>query len=84
MPANLIVKNRPVFILLISLVFLSVSCKKNTDDNGGGYSDLNVSFTFDLPSTCAEMFLTSKHDNQNRLYLYVAAKEGGVKILQYN
>lgn len=26
------------------------------------------------------MFLTSRHDNLNRPYLYVAAKEGGLKI----
>ncbi|MEP7254917.1 MAG: hypothetical protein ABI666_04025 [Ferruginibacter sp.] len=76
MPVN---KSIPVFILLIGFTLMISSCKK--DDSGGtGGGSLTVNFKYDLPSTCAEMFLTSKHDNQGKPYLYVAAKEGGLKI----
>lgn len=74
-------KSNSVFVLLISLGVNFSSCQKNGDGGeGGGSGNFTVTFKYDLPSTCSEMFLTSRHDNLNRPYLYVAAKEGGLKI----
>lgn len=78
-------KSSSVFVLLISLGVSFSSCQKNDDGGGGGGSgNFMVTFKYDLPSTCAEMFLTSRRDNLNRPYLYVAAKEGGLKIFDIN
>lgn len=79
MPVHPLTKIRYVIILAGSLAALNISCKKNTDDTGGTGSFI-LTFKYDLPSVCSEMFLTSKHDLQNRPYLYVAAKEGGLRI----
>ncbi|MBL0182952.1 MAG: hypothetical protein IPP96_11925 [Chitinophagaceae bacterium] len=72
-------KSKYVFILLSGFIFNLSSCKKN-DYSAGASTDITVILKEDLPSTCAEMFLTSKHDNLGRPYLYIAAKDGGLKI----
>jgi hypothetical protein len=80
MPVYPFYKSNPVFIAFIGLTIISASCKKNDDGGGGGGGSFALTLKYDLPSSCAEMFLTSKHDDQNRPYLYVAAKDGGLKI----
>ena len=72
-------KSSTVFILLIGLTVVFSSCQKD-DAGSGGSGNFTITLKYDLPSTCAEIFLTSKHDNLNRPYLYVAAKDGGLKI----
>jgi len=72
-------KSKYVFILLSGFIFNLSSCKKN-DSGAGASTDITVTLNEDLSSTCAEMFLTSKHDNLGRPYLYIAAKDGGLKI----
>lgn len=73
-------KSSPVFILVMGLTVIFSSCQKDNNGGGGGTANFTVTFKVDLPSTCSEMFLTSKHDNQGKPYLYIAAKEGGLKI----
>src|SRR5688572_26679869 len=34
----------------------------------------------DIPSTCQQMTMTMKHDALDRPYLYVAGKEGGLRV----
>lgn len=43
-------------------------------------SDLNFQLHTDLPSDCAHMTMTMQHDRQGHPFLYVAGKEGGLKI----
>lgn len=43
-------------------------------------STLNIQSEYDLPDTCAHENMTMQHDKNNRPYLYVAAKAGGLKI----
>jgi hypothetical protein len=42
--------------------------------------NLDIRHQADIPSTCFEMTMTMKHDRLDRPYLYVAGKEGGLKI----
>jgi len=42
--------------------------------------ELNIRHRADIPSTCTEMTMTMKHDALGRPYLYIAGKEGGLKI----
>lgn len=41
---------------------------------------LNIRHRADIPSVCASMTMTMLHDQLGRPYLYVAEKEGGLKI----
>ena len=41
---------------------------------------LNLMHQADIPASCNEISMTMEHDNFGRPYLYVAAKEGGLKI----
>ena len=42
--------------------------------------DLNFQHKSDIPSTCFNMVMTMLHDQNDRPYLYIANKEGGLKI----
>lgn len=46
--------------------------------------DLHIEFHSDIPSTCAQMTVTMMHDILGQPYLYVAQKEGGLKIYDIN
>ena len=76
-------KTQSLYCLVIILSFGAIffSCKKKGDDNGG---DITPPFAItqkaELGSTCSELYLTAKHDNTGRNYLYLAAKEGGLKV----
>ena len=66
----------PIFLLITFL-----SCKKITNPAPpAGDLKLEISEERSLQSTCSEMFLTAHADQTGRPYLYVAAKEGGLKI----
>lgn len=43
-------------------------------------NDLNLQLHSELPSDCGHMTMTMLHDQLGRPYLYVAGKEGGLKI----
>lgn len=69
-------------IIIIAFVVVA-SCKKNTDNhNGGGVipAPFAITHQYDIASTCSEIYMTAKADKLGRNYLYVAAKEGGLKI----
>jgi len=68
------------FIILSNFIWLS-ACEKapNTGSPVNG-KVLVMEDRFSLSSTCNEMYLTSKADALGRPYLYVAAKEAGLKI----
>lgn len=42
--------------------------------------NLNIQLQAELPSTCFEITMTMLHDQNDKPYLYVASKEGGLKI----
>ena len=42
--------------------------------------NLNIQHQADIPSTCFNLTMTMLHDKQDKPYLYVAGKEGGLKI----
>ncbi len=42
--------------------------------------DLKIRHRADIPSTCGEMTMTMKYDAFERHYIYVAGKEGGLRI----
>ncbi len=71
-------KNTLHLTIIICIGALSLSCKKNT--NGNGNSTFEITSKYEVASTCSEIYLTSKYDNEGKPYLYVAAKEGGLKI----
>lgn len=41
---------------------------------------LTLEFRYDIPSVCTEITMATRHDIAGRAILYVAAKEGGLKI----
>lgn len=71
-------KNTFHLAFIICMATLIYSCKKNSSGN----STFEITSKYELAPTCSEIFLTSKHDNQGKPYLYVAAKEGGLKIYE--
>lgn len=72
------------FFILSNLIWFT-ACEK-TPDTGSPVNGkiLMIEDRFSLSSTCNEMYLTSKADVLGRPYLYVAAKEGGLKIFSLN
>lgn len=72
--------NRLLFIICISggLLSLHFSCKKQNTVPG---NTLSLTTEKDLPSVCNELLLTARQDLQGRNFLYVAAKEAGLKII---
>ena len=42
--------------------------------------DLNIQLQSELPSTCFNITMTMMHDQNDKPFLYVASKEGGLKI----
>ncbi|MBK8727317.1 MAG: hypothetical protein IPL96_15090 [Holophagaceae bacterium] len=53
--------------------------------NGGGNPDpkpgvFTLALEQELPSTCAELYLSAHADAAGRAFVYVAAKEGGLKV----
>lgn len=76
---------RKQLIFAAILITALSACKKNTsDDNSGGTNPTAFSVThqFDMASNCSEIYMTAKADKLGRNYLYVAAKEGGLKIYE--
>lgn len=61
-------------LLLVSLIS---SCKKKETP---GNTEFAITQQSELTSTCSELFLSAKHDVTGQPYLYIAAKEGGLKI----
>ena len=45
-----------------------------------GRGNLGITFKTDIPSPCTEMTMTMQADNLGRPYLYVAEKEGGLRV----
>ncbi|HET6993834.1 MAG TPA: hypothetical protein VFI06_02575 [Chitinophagaceae bacterium] len=66
-----------IAVLSISIASVIFSCKKTSSDFP---KYISISTEFNLASTCSELYMTAKHDMQGKDYLYVAAKEGGLKI----
>ncbi len=69
-------------ILVLPVLFsLLLSCKKKEPGNTG---NIEITTKHEIASVCTELFMTAKQDGQGRNYLYVAAKEGGLKIYDIN
>ncbi len=47
-------------------------------------SSMNIQHAADIPSTCQEITMTMLHDQTGAPFLYVAAKTGGLKIIDIN
>lgn len=62
------------FFLLALTVAASLPAYSRTS------ADLNIQFHADIASTCPQMMMTMAHDALGRPYLYVAGKEGGLRI----
>lgn len=68
-------------LLPFSFLLCISSCEKTTDTGSPVNGKiLEIQDDFSIASTCNEMFLTAKADALGRAYLYVAAKDGGLKI----
>lgn len=65
-------------ILPALLLIVAGSCKKQKE--GEGNTGFNITQRSETASTCSELFLSAKHDINGQPYLYIAAKEGGLKI----
>lgn len=57
------------------LLMWSPASRLHAADNG-----LTLEFRYEIPSVCTEITMTSRHDIAGRAILYVAAKDGGLKI----
>jgi hypothetical protein len=69
-------------ILVLSvMISLQLSCKKKDPVNSG---NIEIITKHEIASACSELFMTAKQDGQGRNYLYVASKEGGLKIYDIN
>jgi len=67
-------------IILSNLLWIT-ACEKSPDTGSPVNGKvLMIEDRFSLSSSCNEMYLTSKADALGRPFLYVAAKEGGLKI----
>src|SRR5262245_19688523 len=71
--------NPSFYIVVVSFFLLSLNpaCKRTPSDLP---KTVEVSTEYDIASTCTELYMTAKHDQQGKNFLYVAAKEGGLKI----
>lgn len=67
---------RLIFALALSLA----GSLRSAQLSAQGCGNLNLTWQTDIPSACSEMTMTMKPDRQGRPYLYVAQKEGGLKI----
>jgi hypothetical protein len=74
-----LVSKKTVLYTIFLSVFISIqfSCKKNEPGNPG---NIEITTLHEIASSCSELFMTAKQDGLGRNYLYVAAKEGGLKI----
>lgn len=68
-------------LVLPVLVSLQSSCKKKEPGKTG---NIEITTRQEIASVCTELFMTAKQDQAGRNYLYVAAKEGGLKIYDIN
>lgn len=69
------------FSTCMILAASAASCKKNKGGNsGGGDHPFEITFKQEIASACSQIFLSSVHDNIGKPFVYVAAKEGGLKI----
>jgi hypothetical protein len=61
-----------------------LACGGGGGNGGGGSNPPPAVFTIaleqELPSTCAELTLSARADAAGRAFVYVAAKEGGLKV----
>jgi hypothetical protein len=63
---------------LVCSLFLSLSVSLLLAQ--GDCNELNLQLHADLPSDCAHMTMTMLHDQEGRPFLYVAGKEGGLRV----
>lgn len=68
-------------LVLPVVIAIQFSCKKKDPVNTG---NIEITTLHEIASACSELYLTAKQDGQGRNYLYVAAKEGGLKIYDIN
>ena len=75
---------RSAFVITV-LLSLQFSCKKTdeipVDDTG---EKVTIQDSYNFSSTCSEMFLTARADAAGKPFLYIAAKDGGLKIYPAN
>lgn len=68
------------------LAFSLLACGGGSGGGSGGGGSTPAPFTLsqtqEAASTCAEMFLAARGDALGRPYVYVAAKEGGLKVFE--
>lgn len=64
-----------IAIVLITL-FIQAGCEKEVPQQG----QLSFNEKYSIQSVCSELFLSAKPDVMGRPYLFVASKEGGIKI----
>lgn len=62
------------------LLGLAASCTKPRPPPG----EVSFELAYELPSTCGEITLAARHDALDRPYLYVVAKEGGLRIYEHS
>lgn len=70
---------------LLSAVLLALLTACGGGNGGGSSPDPNpsvfsIALEQELPSTCAELYLSAHADASGRAFVYVAAKEGGLKV----
>ena len=65
---------KPISILLFILIGIHKI-------NAQSCENTNIQFVADISSVCSSMTMTMLHDQLGRPYLYIANKEGGLKIM---
>jgi len=64
--------------LLLAVLLATAICPFQSRAQGCG--DLNLQLQTDIPSTCPAVTMTMIQDQTGRPYLYVAAKDGGLRV----
>lgn len=63
-----------IVAFILMLISMGMPCY------GQNCSNMNIQWQSDISSTCSSLTITMMHDELSRPYLYVANKEGGLKI----
>jgi hypothetical protein len=65
-------------VVITAIILAAVLCPLQSRAQGCG--NLDLQFQTDIPSTCSAVTMTMIQDQMGRPYLYVAAKDGGLRV----
>jgi len=64
------------------ILFFTIAAASTCANGGQDKPFAGLKHRYDIPSTCHELTMTMRQDSGGRPFLYVAAKEGGLKVYE--